>query len=69
MVTVLPASRWRPVTVSLVPPETGPFSGRTRLKLGLWGMKRRKRRKLVAHYITPCYPRLQEHKVCNLVTV
>lgn len=34
--TLLPASRWRPVTVNLVPPETGPLSGRTLAKEGLW---------------------------------
>lgn len=43
--TLLPASRWRPVTVNLVPPETGPLSGRTLAKEGLWRKKRRMRRR------------------------
>lgn len=42
-VTALPASRCRPEIVSLVPPDTGPFSGRTRLKLGVWRDERERR--------------------------
>lgn len=42
--TELPASRFRPKTVSLVPPETGPTAGRTRLKLGLCGNRRRRKK-------------------------
>ena len=34
--TLLPASRWMPATVSRVPPDTGPLSGRTWVRVGVW---------------------------------
>lgn len=44
--TLLPASRWRPVTVNLVPPETGPLSGRTLAKDGLWRERKRRKKRM-----------------------
>lgn len=37
--TALPALRWLPSMVILVPPDSGPVDGRTRVKYGDWGGK------------------------------